>query len=57
MLDPSDPLSVVSWQVREDGLHVWRDAELIAVIEHNLFPHMIEDLARGLLRKTYCSYH
>ena len=57
MLDPSDPLSVVSWQVREDGLHVWRDAELIAVIEHNLFPHMIEDLARGLLRERHCIYH
>ena len=34
MLDPGDPLSVVSWQVRSDGLYVWRDAELIAVIGH-----------------------
>ena len=57
MLDPVDPLSVVSWQVRSDGLYVWRDAELIAVIGHDLFPNMIEDLARGLLRERHCIYH
>ena len=57
MLDPGDPLSVVSWQVRSDGLYVWRDAELIAVIAHDLFPNIIEDLARGLLREKHCIYH
>lgn len=57
MLDPGDSLSVVSWQVRSDGLYVWRDAELIAVIGHDLFPNMIEDLARGLVRDRLCIYH
>ncbi len=47
-----DPMTVVTWAVRPEGLHVWRDGDLVALIDHGLFPHMIEDLARGLLDKN-----
>lgn len=52
VLDVCDPMTVVTWDVRSDGLHVWRDGDLVALIEHGMFPHVIEDLARGLLEKT-----
>jgi len=45
-------MTVVTWDVRSEGLHVWRDGDLVALIEHGMFPHVIEDLARGLLEKT-----
>jgi len=44
-----DPMTVVTWAVRPEGLHVWRDGDLVALIDHDLFCHMIEDLARGLV--------
>jgi len=31
---------------------VWRDGELIAVIGHDDFPHLIKQLAEGLLDKS-----
>ena len=48
-LDVRDPMTVVTWAVRPEGLHVWRDGDLVALIDHGLFSHMIEDLARGLV--------
>lgn len=48
-LDVRDPITVVTWDVRSDGLHVWRDGDLVALIDYDLFPRMIEDLAGGLV--------
>ena len=43
---------VINWHVYPDGLRIWRDGELIAVIEHDVFPHLIKQLAEGLLDKS-----
>jgi len=43
---------VISWHVYPDGLRIWRDGELIAVIEHDVFPHLIKQLAEGLLERS-----
>ena len=51
-----DSLSVITWHVRPEGLNIWRDGVLVAVIGHDKFPNMIEDLARGLLSKSRGEY-
>ena len=43
---------MICWHVYPDGLRVWRDGELVAVIGHDLFPQLIEQLAKGLLDKS-----
>lgn len=43
---------MIRWHVYPDGLRVWRDGELIAVIGHDDFPHLIKQLAEGLLEKS-----
>ena len=48
-LAPGDSLSVITWHVRCDGLNIWRDGVLVAVIGHDKFLHVIEDLAGGLV--------
>jgi hypothetical protein len=55
-LAPGDSLSVITWHVRPEGLNIWRDGVLVAVIGHDKFPNMIEDLARGLLSKSRGEY-
>ena len=55
-LAPENPLSVITWHVRPEGLNIWRDGVLVAVIEHDKFPYLIEDLAKGLLSKSRGEY-
>jgi len=43
---------VINWHVYPDGLRIWRDGELIAVIGHDVFPQLIKQLAEGLLDKS-----
>ena len=44
----SDPLTVITWQAKNTGLHIWIDGKLVAVISVRQFPSLILDLAKVL---------
>ena len=51
-LAPGDSLSVITWHVRCDGLNIWRDGVLVAVIGHDKFLHVI-DINQSTTMSTY----
>ena len=40
---------VTVWEVFPDGLRVYHDGRFVALIGFDVFPNLIEDLAKGLL--------
>ena len=43
---------MTTWHVYPEGLKVWRDGDLIAVIPHGLFPDLIEQMAKAISVKS-----
>lgn len=41
-------LGVVTWQVTQGAVKVWRDGQLVAEIPARQFPHLMLDLAKAL---------
>ena len=48
--DLSDGVTV--WEVFPDGLRVYHDGRFVALIGFDVFPNLIEDLAKGLLYRS-----
>jgi hypothetical protein len=48
--DLSDGVTV--WEVFPDGLRVYHDGRFVALIGFDVFPNLIEDLAKGLLYQS-----
>jgi hypothetical protein len=43
---------VTTWHVYPEGLKVWHDGKLVAVISQDLFPDLIEQMAKAISIKS-----